>query len=99
MRIKTFFQLIIIGGLCSTLGYYFVYGDKGLIQFKILKQEVEVQKDIVKKLQAEVQVLELKLQAFNENDFEKEKIAREDLHMGYTNEFVYILAPKSKKQS
>ncbi|MFH0898245.1 MAG: septum formation initiator family protein [bacterium] len=94
MNFKTFLQITIIIGFCTTFGYHVIWNEHGLLNFYELKREVTKQQTIVTQLQQDIKHLQTQIQTFQADDFEKEKIAREDLQMGCTNELVYIL-PKS----
>ena len=91
VRFKTFLQLLIILGIVGTFGYHGMWGRRGLIRFYALKKDVDAQKKVVAKLEQHVQTLQQKVDSWQDNDFEREKVVREDLQMGFTNEYVYVL--------
>ena len=91
MRMKQFIRGTILFSLLGSFGYYLTFSKKGVLAYLERRQEILIEQKIVEKLKAEVAKLELSTEKWNSDPYVREKLAREDLHMSYTNEYVYLL--------
>ena len=91
MRIKIFFQSVLLI-LSSWYACYVIFcGQTGLTQQKIIQQEIATESSRVQDIQEKIAAIKNKIALAQEDHFMLEKIAREDLHMSCTNEYVYLL--------
>lgn len=95
MKAKNIIRGLFALSLCCVTFIYFWRGDHGLRTYLNLKKEVLQEASTVKALEDNINGIKQKIAQWNTDSFEKEKIARQDLSMSYTNELVY-LTPKSK---
>lgn len=70
----------------------YFYGSYGMRQLQLAKKEQELFMQEVNELKKTVEKLEKQLSEWESDDFYKEKIARERLHLSKSNEHVYHLA-------
>lgn len=91
MKIKTVVRFALV---CCSLGFFLsfmIWGEKGLwSQFK-MSGEVKLEQKKVAKIEADIEDLQKKISNFKNDDFYKEKMAREELLLGAKNELVYVL--------
>jgi len=98
MKIKNVVRTIIIVTLLTSFSYYLFFSKKGIKHILALKQECAQEQQEVDLLTTQVATLKKSIYEWNNNPFAKELTAREDLHMTYTNETVYITnIPADKK--
>ncbi len=71
------------------VGSYIVVGKRGVMQYISLQEELAADIECVKKMEQTCTQLQAHAATWEENSFELEKLARQDLHMGYTNEVMY----------
>jgi cell division protein FtsB len=83
-RILFAFEIIIMGG------FYF-FGANGVYALQRLKQEKKGIERQVQDAKFEITNLENKIHDWKSSDFEREKIAREQLHMARPDELVIYL--------
>jgi len=88
---KQLLQALILTCLSSSFIYYLRYTDNGIEAYFALKKENNEEEKKVQELQATIKKLEGTIQQWKNDDFIKEKMAREDLQMSFTNEYTYIL--------
>lgn len=91
MKAKTLIKIVILSMMIVVAGYYLIINEHGILTHRNLKKEVQIEKQVVTKLEQEIITLEQRLQVAQNDPFEKERLAREDLLMSYTNEFVYLI--------
>jgi cell division protein FtsB len=84
------YKTIIIGFFVFA-SYFFVYGEFGIARYYDLKQEISVKKVALASLKKEILYVAQELRAWKSDPFYLEKMAREDLGMGYKNEFMYLV--------
>lgn len=82
------YKSLLVVLICSTL-YFLVSGDVGITKYYAMKNEVVVQERELRSLKRRVNKLELTLADWNANNFYLEKMAREELCMGYPGEIIY----------
>ena len=80
--------------LCVTAVYYIGWGQSGMGKFLQLKYKIRQEHQKITDIETDIKDLKQKIHALNSDSFEIEKIARQDLNLGYTNELVYVL-PKN----
>ena len=91
MIFKKFFRIIIVLIFACCLIGSIVVGEMGIEHYFGVKQEIVIQKDKVSKLENIIKNLENKIETFLVDDFELERMAREELQMGFADERVYLL--------
>jgi cell division protein FtsB len=80
--------------LTLLIGYFggsLIFGNNGILRYFAVKKEIVHQKYKVVKLKSKIEELNTKIALWGQNDFELEKMAREELQMGYPDEKVYLL--------
>ena len=91
MKAKTIIQSIIIIAICGSFGKHLIFGKKGIREYFQLQKESEFVKKEICTVNQEITHLQSSIQKWTSDDFEKEKVAREDLQMGHPNELVYVV--------
>lgn len=91
MQKKHLVQGALLLMLGASMGHYLIFNQHGLQAQKKLKNTIAHEQNKVDDLKQKVAVLEQELTAWKEDSFHQEKLAREDLHMSYTNEMVYFI--------
>lgn len=89
MKNRSTKQIIVFSSLCSILCCYVFFGKQGLSKYLYLKQEINAEQEQVSDIEGTIERLKSKIQAWKKEDFEREKMVRQDLNMGFTNELVY----------
>lgn len=75
----------------TAYGYYYFQGYQGFLgQQKVIKHSREIEKNITI-VQQEIQQLRAKILLFKTEPYYKEKIAREQLHMGFSHDIIYYI--------
>lgn len=90
MKTKTLIHGLFFLSLCCITLIYFWKSDYGLRSYINLHKEVQQEEDNVHSLEDAIKNIKQKTAQWNTDSFEKEKIARQDLSLSYTNELVYI---------
>jgi cell division protein FtsB len=85
------FSIILIIIIISV--YQIYKGPYGIIKSKEFKRDIKQEQEKVQKLNQKILALKEKISNISSDDFEIERIAREDLLMGATNEIIYLLPP------
>jgi cell division protein FtsB len=83
-------QWLLIIEACIFTGVYF-FSAQGIQAVRSLEQESRLLENEVKQIQIELVMLEDRIAEWKNNDFFIEKHAREQLHMGYEQDEIYIL--------
>ncbi|MFC1894771.1 septum formation initiator family protein [Candidatus Dependentiae bacterium] len=91
MRIKVFVRYIILVIFSVVCIKSIVFGDQGLNKYFNIKNEIEIESGKILRLEKKIIVLSRQINNWLKDDFELEKMAREELQMGYANEKVYLL--------
>lgn len=73
-------------------GYNYLFGYQGLYQLKELKKEAQQLACEINTLKNEIASLEKQLNDWNQNQFYKERIAREKLQLAKEDEKIYFLS-------
>lgn len=73
-------------------GYMYFFGKNGLQELHVLKSETMQFDQEVQQLAQDIEGLEAEIVAWEENDFCKEKIAREQLQMACKNDEIYYIS-------
>jgi cell division protein FtsB len=87
--------MLIIGLLVVEMvvfGIAYLFGNYGIKQLEVAKKENQVLQVDVDDLKKGVEKLEGQLRDWESDNFHKEKVARERLHMSRPNEHTYHLA-------
>ena len=74
---------------------YLVVSEHGLLAYWKLKEEINQKKAIITEFENDINQLQASIHAFENDPFEKERIARQDLQLGYKYELVYVLHKNS----
>ena len=73
-----------------------MYNDYGIKKYNSLKEKLLEKEKIVTHDLKQFEQRKLEQEIYLKSTFAKEKIAREDLLLGYTNETIYVFNPISK---
>ncbi len=77
------------------MGLFFVnsiiFSDIGLLKYFSTKKDIQAQREKISKLEVKIGDLETRIAIWGQDKFETEKMARQDLQMGYPNETVYLI--------
>jgi len=95
MKIKTILQYTLLLSLTSWYGYQVAYGKNGLKTYYKLTEQLGKEQESVDTLNQEIAQLEHSIHLVKTDNFMKEKIAREELLLGYNNEYVYFIKPSA----
>ena len=90
MQFKTILRSLIVISLIGSFCYYLTYNKKGIRAYFNHKQEIAKEQDYVKKLNTQIVTLQHACDVWDTDPFEREKLARQELQMSYTNEYVYF---------
>ncbi|MCF7799807.1 septum formation initiator family protein [Candidatus Babeliales bacterium] len=90
MRLKTITRSLIFIFLYSFFLNSMIFSDIGILKYFEVKKEISEQQDKIIRLENKVRETKNKIAAWQEDDFYLEKMAREDLQMGYLDELIYI---------
>ena len=91
MQKKHFVQGALLLMLGAGMGHYLIFNPNGLQAQKRLKATIAQEQSQVDGLKQKIATLEQELTTWRKDCFYQEKLAREDLHMSYTNEMVYFI--------
>ena len=94
MKFKIYFRITILFIFVVALINFVVLGQLGIIHYFEIKKEISSEKNKYSKLEKKIEKLNKKIECWKKDDFELEKMARQDLQMGFANEKVYILPVK-----
>gem|GEM_PF-2370632 len=89
MKYKHYLHSILLIAFAVGVGGYIVVGKRGVMQYISLQDELAAEVEYVRKMEQTCAQLQAHAAAWEENSFELEKLARQDLQMGYTNEIMY----------
>jgi cell division protein FtsB len=89
MEIKVFIRIfLLIVVLCFGIQSMF-FSETGIKKYWQVKQELMRHKNKIRRLEGKIKDLQKNIKKFD--DFDAERIARQDLQMGFEHEKVYIL--------
>lgn len=91
MNYKIFFQNTLLISLIFVIGYYSFFGPRGIVTYCTLSKQLAIEKRGIHRLARNIEKLKLEISTHRSSQFEREKIARYDFCMGYTNELIYVL--------
>jgi cell division protein FtsB len=77
--------------VASTAGYYLLTGKHGIHAQQKCVRKIEEKQLALKELKHEVTLIENDLQAWQSSSLLKEKVARQDLQLSCTHEWVYFI--------
>ena len=80
--------------LALCFGYYAIKGKHGIKKYRKISREIAANQQKIMALNQEISMIESNIHNFTHRSFEKEMVLRTDLHMGYTNEIVYLYPKK-----
>lgn len=89
MILKDYIKAAMLFSFAIVMGGYIVLGKKGIAQYFLLKDELEKELSYVHEMEKKYIELQNDAIAWQEDSFEFEKIARDDLQMAFTNEMLY----------
>lgn len=78
-------------GLIVTGAYFVVWSDVGILRYQQSKQELMIDESRLAVLNTKVVGLKQKIFDWKSDDFNVEKVARENLGLARKNEIIYIL--------
>ncbi|MFA6263681.1 MAG: septum formation initiator family protein [Candidatus Babeliales bacterium] len=77
------------------IGAYLIFGSRGMLEYYKKRLLVLRKQEKIAHLEKEVIQLSGTSEAYRHHPFSLEKSARYDFCMGYTNEMVYVVPPKT----
>jgi cell division protein FtsB len=91
MKLSRIIQLTLVA--CSLLVFvsFVFFGERGVKSYYKLKSDVKYEQKKVKALGLEVANLKKQIDEIKDDEFYKEKFAREDLLLGDKEELIYVL--------
>ncbi|MFA5074794.1 MAG: septum formation initiator family protein [Candidatus Babeliales bacterium] len=90
MRIKTITRSLFFIFLYSFFLNSMIFSDIGILKYFAVKKEICNQQNKIIKLKNKIKEIKNKISDWQEDDFYLEKMAREDLQMGYPDELIYV---------
>lgn len=97
MSLKTALQNTVLISVSFLIGYYTVFGPRGVVHYCTMSKQVEQEKKKIQSLQNAISDLKTKITIHQTSAFQSEKIARYDYALGCTNELIYVFAKEPKK--
>ncbi len=91
MKIKIFVRMLILAVFAFYFGKSLIFGQMGIIKFFERNEEIKIEKHKIARLEGKIKKVEKELARWKADDFELERMAREELAMGDKNEKVFIL--------
>ncbi len=91
MKMKFFVRFLLVVGLVFLFAKTFFFSDQGFVKYVRLKKEISSEEIKIARLENKIKNIEINMSKFLEDDFELQKIAREDLQMGFEGEKVYLM--------
>lgn len=91
MKTKHFIQGALLIMLGAGMTHYIISNPNGLRAQKKLSQTLALEHNKVDSLKQNIAALEQEINSWQENTIHRERIARQDLHMSYTDEIVYFI--------
>ncbi len=88
---KTVRHTVLLSLLCLSLIVYLVVSSYGVLEYRLLQKRVELMEVAVSDAEQQIHQLEEQLAAIIKDSFVYEQRARNDLCMGYPDEYVYLL--------
>ena len=88
-------NILLIGFLITEIiifGIVYLFGSYGIRQLRITKNEQKAFIQEIAELKKHVTSLEKQLQEWEKDSFQKEKMARERLHLSKPNEHIYHIS-------
>jgi cell division protein FtsB len=94
MKKKNILQISFFISLCSLASTYLWKSKQGIFTYLNLKKEHRQETIDVQAIEYKNNELRQKINQWNNDSFEKEKVVRQDLGMSFTNELVYLIREK-----
>jgi cell division protein FtsB len=91
VEIQKFTRSAIFLILVVAFGNLFIFGRMGIKSYFDKKKDLDTQISKISELEVKIENLNDEITRWKKDDFELEKMAREELQMGYPDEKVYIL--------
>lgn len=91
---KIFVVLVILGGFANLI----LFSDSGFYVFSSLKTEIAKKEKNVATLENEVRSLKKEIDAWQHDKFYLEKMAREELLMGRSNELIFVMKDSHERK-
>ena len=90
-KFKSYFRFFVLALVCFISIRYIFFGSQGICRYLRLNKEIKIQERKVLKLEKKIKNLTSEIEAWLEDDFELEKMARKDLQMSLSSEkLIYI---------
>lgn len=93
-------NIIILSILAITISTglgYIIFGNRGIIAYYKLKNEIDAEKQQIQALEQEIAHIQAKIDNWGSDEFHAEKFARQDLQMGKPGEQMYVLTNTNEK--
>ncbi|KKQ33364.1 MAG: Septum formation initiator [candidate division TM6 bacterium GW2011_GWF2_37_49] len=81
---------LLIAVLAACL-YFIIFGQRGVMKYYQVSKEIQHEKAKLAKLEQKNKKLQAKIEAWQNDNFQKEKFARQDLQMSKPDEMVFVL--------
>jgi cell division protein FtsB len=91
MEMKFFVRIIILMFFSFVYLKSIIFGTQGIRRYFEIKNEIEIEKTKILNNENKIKNLKVQIDRWLNDDFELEKMAREELQMGYANERVYLI--------
>ena len=91
MEIKVFVRITILTIFPFVFLKSILFGSQGVVRYFEVKNEIEIEKARILNTERKIKNLNAQINRWLNDDFELEKMAREELQMGYSNEKVYLI--------
>ena len=98
MKLKTALKSGLLGLLMGLALYGAFFGKKGIFHHHKLIQEIATEKEAIALILQENARLNTLITEVGQGTFPHEKIAREDLQMSCTNEYIYLLKEQDPRK-
>ncbi|MCK4651128.1 septum formation initiator family protein [Candidatus Babeliales bacterium] len=91
MKFKIIIRTLILFVACLFFVKFIIWGNLGIVNYFDNKKKIELEKNKIVKLEQKIKILKGDIEEFLGDDFELQRMAREDLQMGFVDEKVYLL--------
>jgi cell division protein FtsB len=94
---KKIFGFAILGVIIFACLIYIIWGKRGILEYRQLKNEIQQEQEQIQELQKEIEKLQNKIDNWKSDEFDSEKFARQDMQMGKPGEQVFVLTDTNKR--
>lgn len=87
---KNALQFSLLIAVLAVCIYFIFFGQRGIMKYYEVSKEIQHEKSKLAKLEQNNEKLKAKIDAWKNDNFEKEKVARQDLQMSKPDEMVFV---------